>query len=374
MEVQGDVAEEQEAEAVAREELRVEIKPAGDKGDGAFAAEAAAAGQWIGTYVGTPVTLLDTAQRYTDTDPEYLFQITPDLYLDAMDSTHFSRFFNHRYPDFNLNFTVDKAANRVDFYARRDIAVGEELSFDYGVGYWMGSGVVPLGDTRNYTVPKRDLSADNGPLPMTPTTRRADVEATMKLPEAEARAGLLRCLEYYGASRLPCATDEEPRMRIPLTLGADAAYEEVGVANAPLELLRSAAEACITCAAELDAARAAAADAQALEGEGALAEGEVQLARRFQARCPPFATRELNACGLAVLLLWSFPAEHGVTRKMTTEEWEELLAKVRAATVYTAGGGVADVLTDLEAYAPRERIDTLVDKTTLLSAEWLLEV
>ena len=75
-------------------------------GMGAFAASPLAAGQWIGRYVGTPVTLLQTTQRYVDEDPEYLFQITPDLYLDAMDSTHTSRFFNHHQSG-NLNFTVD---------------------------------------------------------------------------------------------------------------------------------------------------------------------------------------------------------------------------------------------------------------------------
>ena len=76
-------------------ELRVEIRSAGGKGDGAYAAEPAAAGRWIARYEGAPVTLLQTVQRYTDADPEYLFQITPDLYLDAMDSKHYSRFFNH---------------------------------------------------------------------------------------------------------------------------------------------------------------------------------------------------------------------------------------------------------------------------------------
>jgi hypothetical protein len=61
------------------EEASVDILPAGERGMGAYAAAPLAAGQWIGRYVGTPVTLLQTAQRYTDTDPEYLFQITPDL-------------------------------------------------------------------------------------------------------------------------------------------------------------------------------------------------------------------------------------------------------------------------------------------------------
>jgi hypothetical protein len=116
-----------------REELPMNILPAGDppgaKGMGAFAAGAAAAGTWVCQYLGTPVTLLDTAKRYVDSEPEYLFQITPDLYLDAMDSEHVSRYFNHAQHG-NLNFTVNKALNRVDFYLAHDVVAGEELCFD----------------------------------------------------------------------------------------------------------------------------------------------------------------------------------------------------------------------------------------------------
>jgi hypothetical protein len=53
------------------EELLVEMRPAGKAGMGAFAAEAAAAGQWITTYVGAPISLLQSTQRYTESDPEY---------------------------------------------------------------------------------------------------------------------------------------------------------------------------------------------------------------------------------------------------------------------------------------------------------------
>ena len=50
--------------------------------------------------------------------------------LDATNSTHFSRFFNHE--EFgNLNFTVNPAERRVDFYASTAIPAGDELTFDY---------------------------------------------------------------------------------------------------------------------------------------------------------------------------------------------------------------------------------------------------
>ena len=64
----------------AAEEAKVVIKSAGDKGDGAFAGESLVEGQWVGTYVGTPVTLLQTAQRYTDTGtPEPSGRASPSV-------------------------------------------------------------------------------------------------------------------------------------------------------------------------------------------------------------------------------------------------------------------------------------------------------
>ena len=121
----------------AEDELRVTIQDAGEKGMGAFANQSAPPNTWVCTYQGELVTLLDTAQRYTDRDPAYLFQITPDLYRDAEDSTHFSRYFNH-HQNGTLNFTVNVAEQRIDFFTACAVAPGEELTFDYGVGYWAG--------------------------------------------------------------------------------------------------------------------------------------------------------------------------------------------------------------------------------------------
>ena len=341
------------------EELKVDIREAGNRGQGAFAAEAAPAGRWVGTYVGTPVTLLDTAQRYTDTDPEYLFQITPDLYLDAMDSTHFSHYFNH-HQNGTLNFTVDVENQRVDFYLAEDVAAGDELTFDYGVAYWAGSGVTPSRETdhRDFTrkMPPRPESL--GPKPITPTTDVKDLDATMALPEPEARAGLLRCLEFFGGERLPCLPEAPVRMRIPRGLGPEAGTLEVAVADAPLEDLESAARACVRDAAALEAQRAAEADRAS-----GLAADEVALARRFQDKCPPFAAPGLNALSLAVLLLWSFPDRHGVTQPLTTEEWEALLARVR---VCERDEDAESIRVDLEAYAPRGSIDALLAQASHL--------
>jgi hypothetical protein len=86
-------------------ELAVRVASAGAKGMGAFAAEAAQPGRWIGSYQGPLISLDEQRDLYSETDPEYLFQITPDLYIDGNLSTHFTRFFNHDQKG-NLNFTV----------------------------------------------------------------------------------------------------------------------------------------------------------------------------------------------------------------------------------------------------------------------------
>ena len=298
-------------------------------------------------------------------------------YLDAMDSTHFSRYFNHRYPDFNLNFTVDRETNSVNFYARRAIDPGEELTFDYGMAYWSGSGVVPLGDSRNYTAPERPRPESLGPRPVTPTTPQ-ELASALALPKEERRASLLRCLEYFGGVRLPCDEDGDrdgapARMRVPFGLGPAAPTEDVDVAGGPLAVLEAAATACVQQAADAAQAQAEGPAVGAAEGAagGAAAEGtaeeaaassgleeaEVQLWRRFISKCPRFATDRLNAAACTVLLLWTFPESHGVTSPMPTEEWEALLSCIRAAE---DDGDVEALLADLEQYAPRPRIDELM--------------
>ena len=234
-------------------ELRIDIKSAGEaKGSGAFAAEDAKAGRWICQYVGTPITLLQSTQLYDETDPEYLFQITPDLYLDANLSTHNSRYFNH-HEHGNLNFTVDKATSLVNFYASRDIKKGEELCFDYGMAYWAGSGVIPSPETdsRNYTRANAEANRVNapalkGPKPITPTHREeGSLQKALELPDAEeVKAALLRCLEFYGATRID--TDE---MSVPF--GFKAPQRVIKPSQVELATLEEAATACVTEASAL---------------------------------------------------------------------------------------------------------------------------
>ena len=130
-------------------ELRVSVAPAGGKGLGVFAEEDAAVERWVGRYRGTLVTRDETARRYGGREPEYLFRLDDDLFLDAQDSEHFSRFINHA-EDANLRLSVCVEERHVDFVAARPISVGDELCFDYGPDYWSAMEADPISDTRSY--------------------------------------------------------------------------------------------------------------------------------------------------------------------------------------------------------------------------------
>lgn len=100
-----------------KEEPRVEILSAGVKGQGVFAAERINRGRWICLYEGTlvraapeeeeappfdPLGLLTTSSDHSssedDSIPEldksssYLLELAPNLFIDAQNSTHFSRY------------------------------------------------------------------------------------------------------------------------------------------------------------------------------------------------------------------------------------------------------------------------------------------
>lgn len=222
------------------DELKTVVKPAGDMGMGCFAAEDGAADTWVCQYVGEPITLLESTHKYADKDPQYLFQITPDLYLDAEESTHHSRFFNHA-QFANLKFTVDVQRQRVDFWLQRDVRAGDQLMFDYGMAYWLGLGITPVGDTRNFTrpTPHSRSRQPTGPKPITPTSP-VQLAEVLALAEGQARPALLRALEYFGAMRLG-----EGVLRIRFGLGEGTPTRDVDPEKVELGVLHEAAAACI---------------------------------------------------------------------------------------------------------------------------------
>ena len=235
-------------------ELAVTVKSAGAKGMGAYAAEAAQPGRWVGRYHGPLVTLDEQRALYSDADPEYLFKLTPELYIDGNTSTHFTRYFNHD-QNGNLNFTVSAEERRVDFFAAAPIAPGDELCFDYGVGYWVGSVTGPAQgtDSRDFSLAQNlEDFALPGPPPLTPRSTD-ELQAALQLPEAESRAALLRCLEFFGSNRVSADEVDIPLRLPPLEEGGGPAEEagteplreRVNPACAPLPKLEAAAARCV---------------------------------------------------------------------------------------------------------------------------------
>eukprot|EP00965_Chrysotila_dentata_P063098 2090675-Pleurochrysis_carterae.AAC.2 len=227
--------------AASQAELRVQIRTAGQKGQGAFADEACAEGRWVCRYVGELISLEQSSQRYVEEDPEYLFDVGEGMYLDAQLSNHFSRYFNHAEHG-NLKFKIDKVNKRVDFHAACDIAVGDELTFDYGVGYWVASRKQPAPgtDSRSFDLPIAGSHQIQRLANKTTPLTLQDVGESDSLPPSERCATLLRALDFFGSGRLPSGEVE-----IPLGLHDTAARLAVRPDSVDPIVLRNALVQCI---------------------------------------------------------------------------------------------------------------------------------
>ena len=234
------------------------------------------------------------------------------------------------------------------------------------MAYWTGSGIAPLGDTRNFTRPTPTALAPQGPRPFTPTDQRT-LDEVLVMSEEEARPSLLRCLEFFGAERLPGrpSTHATAQLRIPFGLGDAAPTLEVDPASVKLEVLKKAAEACVRQAAEAGgAAIASTEDAEPMR-DPELA----KLARRFLSNCPPFETWEHDAVAVVLLAQWSFNERiPECVQPLTTERWEELLAMLRQDE---GGIGVPRVLGLLKdgGHATGDGIATLMRQARWLVAQ-----
>jgi hypothetical protein len=140
----------------------IQVRSAGAKGRGAFALGGFPAGTLVGDYIGEVIDDAELARRYTTRDPaweaarlargatatgDYVLAYGEGLYVDAEDPAHsnWCRYINHA-RDANLDLkTLPKGVGgrpRAWFVTNRDIAAGEELSFDYGDTYTWGGGEV----------------------------------------------------------------------------------------------------------------------------------------------------------------------------------------------------------------------------------------
>ena len=116
---------------MATARLPFEIRASPIQGLGAFATEAIPRGTRLIEYVGERLSPDEADRRYPDTDERhhtYLFAIDDDVVIDAAVNGNEARFINHSCEP-NCDAVIDE--QRIFIESIRDVAVGEELTYDY---------------------------------------------------------------------------------------------------------------------------------------------------------------------------------------------------------------------------------------------------
>ena len=113
--------------------LPFEVRSSSLAGKGAFAIRPIKKGERIIEYVGERIPHPLADERYDDDAMEehhtFLFTVSSRTVIDATHGGNESRYINHSCEP-NCETEIDRG--RVFIFALRDIAVGEELAYDYG--------------------------------------------------------------------------------------------------------------------------------------------------------------------------------------------------------------------------------------------------
>ena len=121
------------------------VRPVPGKGRGLFAARFIPEGTFCFDYLGERLSEEALQNRYPDGQAAYVLELNGPLglaptYVDARDEglSNVARWANHA-PDPNMERRTQRWPERVvRLFARRDIAVDEELCWNYGEDYWRG--------------------------------------------------------------------------------------------------------------------------------------------------------------------------------------------------------------------------------------------
>ena len=107
----------------------VRVQASAIDGHGVFAAEPIPARRKIGEIRGESVSVSEARLRATRSERIMIVEISPRRAIDFRHSTDPMRFTNHSCAP---NARLSIRAGRVEFYALRAIAPGEEVTVDYG--------------------------------------------------------------------------------------------------------------------------------------------------------------------------------------------------------------------------------------------------
>ena len=113
----------------AYQKYAVDVRPSCIDGQGAFAAEAVPARRKIGEIRGEAISVDEARIRATRSERIMIVELSPRRAIDFTRSADPMRYTNH---SCDPNARLDIRNGRVEFYALRDIAAGEEITVDYG--------------------------------------------------------------------------------------------------------------------------------------------------------------------------------------------------------------------------------------------------
>lgn len=111
------------------QKFAVDVKPSHIDGQGVFAAQPIAARRKIGELRGESISVREARRRAKSQARIMIVELSDKRAIDASNSTDPMRFTNH---SCEPNAVMRIRQGRVEFYAIRDIAVGEELTVNYG--------------------------------------------------------------------------------------------------------------------------------------------------------------------------------------------------------------------------------------------------
>jgi SET domain-containing protein len=119
----------------AYQKFAVTVQPSRIDGQGAFAAEPVPARRKIGEIRGESISVQEARIRATRTERIMIVELSARRAIDFSRSADPMRFTNH---SCRPNARLCIRQGRVEFYALRDIAPGEEITVDYGESHHEG--------------------------------------------------------------------------------------------------------------------------------------------------------------------------------------------------------------------------------------------
>ena len=111
------------------QKFAVDVKPSPIDGRGAFAAEPIPARRKIGEIRGESISVREARRRARSQQRIMIVEVSERRAVDAAQSGDPLRFTNH---SCRPNAVLRIRQGRIEFYAMRDLAPGEEITVDYG--------------------------------------------------------------------------------------------------------------------------------------------------------------------------------------------------------------------------------------------------